>query len=470
MNIDSALDFVSGLRLPDGRLWGTAAVVEQRDRARRWLGEDVRYHFDTAARGWDKTGTLAACSMALMATDLPDLSRCFWLAADRDQGRIAVESIAGFVRRSGLAGVFVVDAYRVTFAPSGSTLEVLAADAASSWGITPALVAVDEIAWWADTASARALFDSVSSSAAKLPKSRLVIITTPSSPTHWSYKLLEHARRDEMWSCHEQLGPAPWIDEEKLAEAKRRLATEQNERLFEGRWAEPEDVLATREDVLACVAFSGALEPQPHRQYTIGLDVGLKHDRTVASVAHVDDDGLVWLDRVGVWAGTRKQPVDLNEVEDWVHLSAGKYNNAPVIADPWQSAQLSQRLRRRGVHVEEFVFSQSSISKLAISLFNAIHQHRLRLPDDEALIDELARVRLKETAPGLLRLDHVPGQHDDRAVSLALAAHRLLSAEEVPLLLGHAFGAANGAFKRPSPWAFKSDWGHTGASTEKEVR
>jgi hypothetical protein len=52
----------------------------------------------------------------------------------------------------------------------------------------------------------------------------------------------------------------------------------------------------------------------------------------------------------------------------------------------------------------------------------------LDLPDDDALADELAHVQLRETSPGVYRMDHSPDRHDDRAVALALGAHTLLNA------------------------------------------
>lgn len=48
------------------------------------------------------------------------------------------------------------------------------------------------------------------------------------------------------------------------------------------------------------------------------------------------------------------------------------------------------------------------------------------LPDDPELLEELSNVRLRETSPGVLRMDHDRDRHDDRAIALALAAHRLL--------------------------------------------
>jgi hypothetical protein len=51
---------------------------------------------------------------------------------------------------------------------------------------------------------------------------------------------------------------------------------------------------------------------------------------------------------------------------------------------------------------------------------------RLGLPDDDELLDELRGVRLVERTPGVYRLDHAPGKHDDRAIAVALAAQHLL--------------------------------------------
>ena len=51
--------------------------------------------------------------------------------------------------------------------------------------------------------------------------------------------------------------------------------------------------------------------------------------------------------------------------------------------------------------------------------------------DDPELLEELANVRLRETAPGVLRMDHDPHEHDDRAIAVALAAHRLLERSPV---------------------------------------
>jgi hypothetical protein len=70
----------------------------------------------------------------------------------------------------------------------------------------------------------------------------------------------------------------------------------------------------------------------------------------------------------------------------------------------------------------------SRSGRLASTLALLIRNHSLRLPADPDLLDELAAVRLRETSPGVVRMDHDSGQHDDRAVSLSLAASYLLDA------------------------------------------
>ena len=163
----------------------------------------------------------------------------------------------------------------------------------------------------------------------------------------------------------------------------------------------------------------------------IGLDIGLKRDRTVAALAHREERGVV-LDRLAVWQGTRARPVVLEDVEAWVIATARDYRSARVIADPWQAVGMLQRIRSHGLEVEEFAFTAASVGRLASALFNAVRDRALSLPPDEELLDELAHVRLREAAPGVFRLDHDPGRHDDRAVALALVVTLLLQEPLAP--------------------------------------
>jgi len=102
---------------------------------------------------------------------------------------------------------------------------------------------------------------------------------------------------------------------------------------------------------------------------------------------------------------------------------------APVRYDPWQAVGSAQRLKARRVRVDEYSFNPTSIARLALTLLQNIRDQALDLPDDPALLDELRKVRIRETSPGVPRLDHDPDRHDDRVIALALAASLILERE-----------------------------------------
>lgn len=467
--VDQALDLLAGLVLEDGRCWGDAAVPDQWADARAVLDADgPPYHFLTRARGYSKTSDLAGIAIAAMLAQLPAGSRLYGLAADRDQGRLLVDSIAGFKARTpALGAALQVDQYKAV-AANGSVLEVLAADVAGAYGLRPAFLIVDEIAQWASTAGTRGLWEATTSAMAKVAGSRLVVLTSAGEPAHWSHQVIRHAMDDPLWRVHEIDGPPPWADPVRLEEQRRRLPESSFARLFLNRWTAAEDRLTSIDDLRACVTLEGPLPPQSGRQYVIGLDVGLKNDRTVAAVCHgepverEDERGhsllvgtRVVLDRMLVWQGSRQRPVRLDEVEAAV-LQAVRVYGARVVADPWQAAQLLDRLRQRGVVAEEYSFNAASVSRLAVTLHTQIRAHLLALPDDRDLVDELANVRLRETStPGQLRMDHDASRHDDRAIALALAAEWLVSRPEYDWADVYSLDgdADSGSVDPADPWA-----------------
>jgi hypothetical protein len=79
-----------------------------------------------------------------------------------------------------------------------------------------------------------------------------------------------------------------------------------------------------------------------------------------------------------------------------------------------------------GVRVTEFAFTPASVGRIALSLHQAIRNHRIALPDDDVLTDKLVSVRLRKNSIGVLRLDHDAGRHDDQAIALALGTYHLL--------------------------------------------
>ncbi len=436
-----ALDLLGSMVIEDGRRWGDAAAAWQWACAETLLDPAAPpFRWESRPRGGSKTTDIAGILLAAMLCQLPAGARCDAYAGDRDQARLLVDALSGLVQRTpGLAAAVDVGQYKVTTA-HGVVLEVLSADAASAHGRRPAWVVADELCQWPGTSNARTLWQVLYSSMPKMAGARLAVISTSGDPAHWSRKVRDAAIASPLWTVAEIPGPLAWISTAQLEEQRRMLPSSAFARLHMNEWAAAEDRLVSPDDLAAAVVLAGPQEPKAGVQYVIGLDVGLKNDRTVAAVAHSEPliDGRegrrIVLDRLQSWSGTPAQPVQLGDVETWLHEASRRYNRARIISDPWQAVGLLQRLQERGVQVEEYAFSAQSVGRLASELMLALRDRRLALPDDPELLEELASVRLRERAPGVLRLDHDSGRHDDRAVSLALVV-MALAAPALPTIV-----------------------------------
>ena len=115
----------------------------------------------------------------------------------------------------------------------------------------------------------------------------------------------------------------------------------------------------------------------------------------------------------------REARVNLAAVEEWLGGDVSRVRESHRSSyDPYQAIQLTQNLRARGLKAIEYVFSRAERRPArGDSLHTLLRERRLSLPDDETLLDELRNVRLRETSPGVLRLDHDADRHDDHAIS-----------------------------------------------------
>lgn len=432
----SALDVLGALVIEDGRRWAEAAADWQRADAVAVLvpeSDGPRMHYLTRPRGGSKTSDVAGMSLAALIEQFPPRAQGYVFAVDADQAALLVDAAAGFVGRSGLGGLVKVEAKRIINLRTDAAVNVLAADGGSAFGLRPYWQVADEFSQWREGANERRLWEAILSGVPKVADGRLIVVTSAGDPAHPSARVLERAKASPKWRVNEVPGPVPWISTEDLDEQRRLLTESQYARLHLNVWTAPDDRLTSVDDVRACILpGAGVRAPEPGIAYVIGLDIGVRNDRTVAAVCSLatDDDGemLVVLDAMQVWAPSRDEELNFAEVEAWLIDTARAYNGAEVVFDPYAAVHLAQRLRVMRIRCHEFTFSVSGIGRIATTLYRLLREHRLDLPDDPRLVDELAHVRLRETGPGAVRIDHDSARHDDRAIALGLAAQHLLAA------------------------------------------
>ena len=431
-------DVLCALRLENGQPWGDVADSVQWNDAQALLdpGDGPRRHWIGRPRGYSKTQDAGAVLLAeLVAGVIPPSHPAYAAASDRQQAALLLDSLSGFVERSGLSDRVEVQAWRAVHRATGASVEVLAADASGAYGLRPSRLVADELCQWPDTRQARRFFEALWTSLPKIPGSVGTIITTAGSPGHFSHAIYRRALSEPLWRVSMTHAAPPWIDP-VLIEAERRSLTDSAFlRLWCNRWAQPEDALVSGDDLEAAAVLDGPVAPVEGRRYVLALDVGLVNDATVLVVTHAEGTGeeqRVVLDRIWRWQGNRRQPVDLGDVEAVVAEAVTHYPGE-LVADPFQAVQLLQRLSARGVKASKFDFTTQSVGRLASTLLRLLRSRRLSLPNDRVLLEELAGVRIVENAAGVPRLDHDAGSHDDQAVALALACHRLTDGAPAPI-------------------------------------
>jgi hypothetical protein len=435
----AALELWLGLVLEDGRRLGDVCTDWQLQLLLWALDPDAEPNrIELRPRGGSKTTDVAGMLIVLLILVFAPGTRAYCFAVDRDQARLITDAIAGFVARTpALAGALTVNNFTIT-SRSGSVLEVMASDSASAWGLKPAFAMLDEWCQWPDTQNSRTLWEAITSSMGKVPGARLLCASTAGDPGSWQFRVYESAQKSPNWSVASIDGPLPWVTKEFLAEQRAMLPDSAFQRLHRNRWAAPEDRLAAADDVRACVAFSIAdgQWPLPKQagvgRYVMGVDLSLVRDRAVAAVMHAEraenEDGQrivtrVVLDRLQVWKPSHKDPLDFAAVEQWITYAAAEYG-CVVYVDPYQAMSTVQRIRNRGGSIEPVNFTMASNDRMAVGLHTLIRSHRLAIPDDEELIEELMTIRLVEKS-GQFKLEHDASRHNDRGTALSLAILQL---------------------------------------------
>ena len=179
--------------------------------------------------------------------------------------------------------------------------------------------------------------------------------------------------------------------------------------------------------------YRAVIDPHPGTEYVAALDVGTRRDLTALVVSHAEraDAGRrVVIDRALYWrprdTGGR---VDLAEVEAAV-LRVCKSYRARLRFDRMQAEQLTGNLARAGIRTEEFVFSSAGANRLARSVFVALRDRALSLPDDAEVREEFMSTRMVETGPGTVKLQNPPGAHDDIVSAVGMVVADLMDQPE----------------------------------------
>lgn len=163
--------------------------------------------------------------------------------------------------------------------------------------------------------------------------------------------------------------------------------------------------------------YEGRLLLDPSHLYQIGVDLAKYQDWTVLSPFDLNTFKAHHQDRFN--------QVDWNLQRAKIEAAHHRYNRARTVVDSTGVGDpIVEDLTRSGVVVSEedaFKFTESSRLQLLKHLAILLESDRIKIPNDEGLIEELESFRYELTERGKVRVAVPEGLHDDRVMALALS-------------------------------------------------
>ena len=165
---------------------------------------------------------------------------------------------------------------------------------------------------------------------------------------------------------------------------------------------------------VSCIGGELKQRPEHGRSYRIGVDLAKYEDFTVLTIIDLKTREVVNFERFNKLDWSIQKLKIINKAKAW--------NNADVIIDSTGVGDpIYEDLRRAGLHITPFKFSNRSKQDLIENLMIAIQNRQVLFPDIPELLNELDIFEMKKTPSGNITYSAPSGYHDDCVISLALA-------------------------------------------------
>lgn len=399
-----------------------------------------RWFWDGKPRGHDKTGQIARLLLWVAGFSRRKLSASV-VAGDWDQVQLDRTAMLRTAELNPwLMDRLDFDTKKVT--GPGGVVKFLTADGKSNFGAFDDIYVCDEVTTW-EHEKGKKVWDAIVSGIEKRRLSLLVVLTNAGYLRTWQHVVRLESLRSGFWRFRES-GPgvhlAGWMDRVRIAEMRKLLTPAEARRVIDNIWIDASEEVGylTRDEVLRCVLLGRErrahfrLTGEPGVRYFTSVDYGPKNDRTALCVLHREPDtGVVVLDRMEVWQGSRDNPVRVEAVEQWADEMVVAFHNPVEVYDPYQMLGTIQKRSR----THEVVAFESqggkknyemaeNLRSLAVNNQLALYEGAGRVDVDgvpEDLVEEMCGLITRRMPYGY-RFDHELNSHDDRTVALGMGA------------------------------------------------
>lgn len=303
---------------------------------------------------------------------------------------------------------------------NGSLWMLGGADEPTSWkGTNPIDIVLDEYAEMKEQIWTEILRPILTEN-----KGTITFIFTPKGRNH-AWKIFEYAKK-----CKESTGRKYllWdyffynvndtnaISEEDLEEAKRDMPEAMYRQEFLCEFIDNAGLFFRR---IEQNLWNGEIDINNNKQFQLGADLAKYNDWTV----------LTPFDLHTFRAGNfeRFNQIDWNLQKARIEAMARRYTqgtegsckimlDATGIGDP-----IFDDLQKQNLNIEPFKFTETSRKQLLENLAILLEQDKIKIPDNEILINELKSFQYQLGERGKIKIKVPEGLHDDVVISLALA-------------------------------------------------
>ena len=161
----------------------------------------------------------------------------------------------------------------------------------------------------------------------------------------------------------------------------------------------------------------------PNKRYQIGIDLAKHEDYTVITITDLHTFDVIRQIEFNKLDWNEQQELIVKEIKYW--NKARTWMDSTGVGDPILDA-----LRRQGLAIEAYHFTETSREQLLNNLKILIEQGKIKIPNDQLLIDQLKSMQY-ELVGQKVKMRVPEGLHDDRIMSLALSVWGLY--ERMPL-------------------------------------
>jgi phage terminase large subunit-like protein len=425
----------------------------------------ISRHWWERPRGHSKTTDIAVAVIWLLFASQRKIKGVVG-SGDKDQAKLVRDAVDSLLRLNPwLAQILTVQATKIVNTKTGSEVEILSSDAASSYGHLTDFVVLDEITHW----NSRDLFDSLFSATAKRKHCLLLVISNAGFRDTWQWELRENIRTDPNWRFSRLDGPqASWQSEAALAEQRRLLPAKVYARLWLNQWSDGSGDALDADLIQSAIRQTRApSRAEPGWVYVAGLDIGIRHDASALVVIgkhvgysepitkpkrvfpasirsmidlglmeapheeteykHHPGTGMLKLAAVRVWTPGKGSIIQFHEIEHEISRLHDLFPLSRLAADPFQAEQLLQRLHyQQGINAVATPFTGLNLQSMAQVTLDSFREKQIELYPHDQLVADLKAMKIVEKSYGW-RL--VPGSsqdgtpHGDASTALALALH-----------------------------------------------